>query len=126
VGGADARDAGAARQKRKIPLKRKAFASGGYRMDRGTLQEYNSRMPQLHVLDNPFPRRVRRLSGGRYARKAAEAISRWVSSLWFTFFPWMRPPNGQGPVPPLAKGAALSEGAVLSENTNAVSRRKSA
>jgi hypothetical protein len=38
----------------------------------------------------------------------------------------MRPPNGQGPVPPLAKSAALSEGAVLSENTDAVSKRKSA
>jgi hypothetical protein len=32
----------------------------------------------------------------------------------------------KGPVPPLAKGAALSEGAVLSENTDAVSKRRSA
>jgi hypothetical protein len=95
-------------------------------MDRSTLREYNCPMLRLYVLDNPSPRRVRRFSGGLYGTKAAEAISRWVSSLWFTFFPWMRPPNGQGPVPPLAKGAALLEGAVLSENTDAVSKRKSA
>ena len=95
-------------------------------MDRSTLREYNRRMPQLRVLDNPSPRRVRRFEGGIHGRKAADAIFRWVSSLWFTFFPWMRPPNGQGPVPPIAKAAALSEGAVLSENTDAVSKRKSA
>ena len=40
-------------------------------MDRSTLREYNRRMPQLRVRDNPSPRRVRRFEGGIHGRKLA-------------------------------------------------------
>jgi len=53
-----------------------------------------------------------------------QSVSRWFGSVWLDAFPIPPPPNGPG-IPPLRIGEMrLSEGALLSERTDAVAKRR--
>jgi len=82
-------------------------------------------MSRLKVHHNPdFPMGRGRAALNRRLRGAFEAFSHWFWRSWFEAFPTGTPPDGPGSPPLRADAAILSEGALLSEDVDAVSKHR--
>jgi hypothetical protein len=75
------------------------------------------------MVNSGFPKGSHRAFAIRHFRAMSERLSGWFWNAWFQAFPLSGPPSGPKNTPPLAKRAALSEGALLTEDVDAVSRR---